>query len=261
MIMRKRFFAFMCTVCLLLASAHAMATPVVVGVGNSNSWVMGAGWGNDISETYSICEPLSGFCYTFVGGTLLGASFSINPSAGSAGHTLASGESFQFIFGSVYLNSTEDYISDPEKDNLDIMAKVDLKLPGIDLITITGQGTAIGGLVSDAPYGGKWVWVPKYWFYPGPCDEAHQYLCSQEWVPPTGDVTISFLPESFAYGDGTITVGLSDIQIFDKGLEHGKTVYATVSYNETAPIPEPTSMMLLGFGLVGVMVARRKFQV
>jgi hypothetical protein len=73
-------------------------------------------------------------------------------------------------------------------------------------------------------------------------------------------LTISFQPVSFAYGDGIIAVSLSDVEILDKFSDSWWTpVYATVSYEESGGtvVPEPSSVLLLGFATLGITIVRR----
>jgi hypothetical protein len=233
--MKRTSIALAFSTFLFLISGFVMAAPITVGIGSANSWSLGTGWGHDVTEAH----PEPNWLYP-VQAQLLEGAFSINQNAASAAQTLKSGESLQFLFGKVDLD--EEFISYYETDNLSVVASIDLDLPEKRFVTIPGQGTAVQGPVSGDP-DGYYRWVPKFWWIPD-CT-ANQWACELEWVPPEYvDLTISFQPVSFAYGDGVLTFSLNDVQILDR-TPAMTPVYGTVSYSETAMVPEPSALLFL----------------
>ncbi len=149
----------------------------------------------------------------------------INPLLDDIIFDLEVGESNTFQFATI--GTEEEWVNNDDLDPGYLEAQVDFDNPDI-LESIGGQ--SIG-------------FIRGLWGY------------SQGWTLSWEDpVTVNFS------GGGQFTLALSDVgheSWWWQGPEGTADVWATVTY-DTAPVPEPSTILLMGAGLLGLVAYNRK---
>ena len=130
----------------------------------------------------------------------------------------------------------------------------------------TGSGT---GLVALSDWSDIYGWLPKS--YGINATETYSLDNSNEVTSITSDGIASGIYNNIpdvsymsgwnnSYHSEFISWG-STFKAFETGPQFdfgGKTYYPAVTIGGTAPVPEPTTLLLLGLGLIGLAVTRKK---
>jgi hypothetical protein len=204
---------------ILLLASTASAAPVVFSI-TGVAFTPGSGYGQDANENSA---------------TLLDVRFSTSGFV-AQNFTLSGANSFTtFTFGTVALWEPDAHtgIEASEMDNLTVTASFTFVSPVGTPQTLFATGTAIAGSVSDS--------FPDY---------------TIDWAP-------IFVP--FGTG-GLFQIDLNDLGFTDNGGGQSgqvQTQTATIkllneSTTPTGVVPEPSTIALLGLGLLGAAFGRRK---
>lgn len=105
--------------------------------------------------------------------------------------------------------------------------------------------------------------------YPGSDSDDGEYMTAHfdddavDYAPTYEDVIGTFLPyEPLSVFNGADLFGDWDLVIFDHHypLDYSPTLVTWRIYGTTAAVPEPSTLLLLGSGLVGLGFVRRRFK-
>lgn len=207
-----------CTAGVLLLSATASATPVLFSVTGTAFTNIGTGYGVDAPNENN--------------GTLLDVRFSTSAFLTQNFSLNFVGDSKTFKFGTINMNepNASNGISPAETDNLGVSALFTFATPsGMHTVAATGTAT------------------------PGPFGDADR------------DFFIDWAPILVTFGNGgEFRIDLADMSFFDNNLTQDQMATITLTKDESVtnpngdPLPEPSTIALLGLGLLGAACGRRK---
>lgn len=202
-----------------LMAIAPLASALTISVSNP-SFTVGSGYGTSSNNTTN--------------NNLLDVLFTNGAAAAQSLVLTTPGQPVAFNFGTV--NFSETNIGSGETNDLGMTALLNLVDPlgVLHGLQLTGTGTAFTGNVDDRstffgiPYG----------------------------TDSTVDYTLTWAPATFSYGNGgKLSVDLNDLSFVRNG---SLNLGGTVTLVSASQVPEPTTVALLGLGLLGFAASRRK---